>query len=453
MRAEETRRTPVRIGWGVSRVVLAAAFVTTGGAAASCSSSEDQRPDRSDAGSDAASEAASEAGLDGTSVRDAGWADAAPLPIVSAAPPCATSLVTTLGADADDRSQGFCALLSDGTVACWGANGAGQLGRGDDAGTVDSARAARVVGLSDVVMLDHTCAVDKDGGVWCWGTGPFLLDDDAGALTTELTPVKLDLPSATKVARGYATACAAVESGILCWGSNADAQVKPLAATAGAMEPPRLIPIPQGAPVHAMAVGRATFVLREDGTLLTWGANPPLGRLSSIFPDPFPDSVALGGILMADLVHDNACMTAGGIGYCWGAPVFQSFLPQVPRALPEPVVTPEPIVQIATTRTHTIENIGTQRYRWCAAAVSGALYCWGFNESGQAGDGTQDYVLDAVKVEGLPERVAQVKTTPDTTCALLTNGKVYCWGGNYNGQLGNGLNRGRSFVPVEVVFP
>jgi len=445
-----TRR---RLDRRVSRIVVAAAFVATGGAAASCSSGDEPRQEPIDAGPDAVSDTAGDAGLDATPVRDAGWVDAAPLPIVCATPPCATSLVTTLGADANDQSEGFCALLSDGTVACWGANGAGQLGRGDDAGTVDSARAERVVGLSDVVMLDHTCAVVEDGGVWCWGTGPFLRDGDAGALTTERTPLKLDLPPATKVALGHATACAAVDSGILCWGSNADGQVKPLAATAGGREPPTLIPIPQGAPVRAMAVGRATFVLREDGTLLTWGASPPLGRLSSIFPDSTPDSVALGGVVMADLVHDNACSSAGGVGYCWGAPTVEFHPSQLVRALPEPVVTPEPIVQIATTRTYKIENIGLQRYRWCAAAVSGSLYCWGFNESGQAGDGTQDYAIDAVKVEGLSERVAQVKTTPDTTCALLTNGKVYCWGGNYNGQLGNGQNRGRSFVPVEVVLP
>jgi len=46
-----------------------------------------------------------------------------------------------------------------------------------------------------------------------------------------------------------------------------------------------------------------------------------------------------------------------------------------------------------------------------------------------------------------------VKTTVNTTCALLTNGRVYCWGSNFNGQLGNGLNRGKSLAPTAVVLP
>ncbi|MBN9167300.1 MAG: hypothetical protein J0I07_40605, partial [Myxococcales bacterium] len=69
--------------------------------------------------------------------------DAAPLPIVCGSPPCATALVTTLGVETVDRGEeGFCALLHDGTVACWGAGGAGQLGRGN---TQDSVTPARVV--------------------------------------------------------------------------------------------------------------------------------------------------------------------------------------------------------------------------------------------------------------------------------------------------------------------
>ncbi len=449
--------TKRRLDRCASHILVATSFLAASGAAASCSSSEGDGTSADFHPFDAAPEAASgDAGGDPPNARDAGRVDAAPLAVVCTSPPCATSLVTTLGAGVDDRSEGFCALLGDGTVACWGANGAGQLGRGDAAGVVDSANAARVVGLSDVVTLDHTCAVDKDGAVWCWGTGPFLRSG-AGAVTTERTPVKLDLPPATKIGLGYTTACAAVEGGVHCWGSNATAQLSPLPTNSGDIGLPRSIPLPPGVPVRAFAVGSATFALREDGTLVTWGANPPLGRPSPIFPDPYPDTVALDGIVMVDLAHDSACATAGGTGYCWGAPVRKSVWEQngssLDRALPEPVVTPEPIVQIATTRSYVIENVGIQRYRWCASTVSGALYCWGINESGQAGVGTQNYVFDAVKVEGLPERVAQVKTTPKTTCALLTNGKVYCWGSNYNGQLGNGENRGVSVVPVEVVLP
>ncbi len=450
-----TRR---RLDRSASRALVAFCFLAAGGAAASCSSSS-SAPDTSpkdDAASDAPVEPVSDAGADtATGPRDAAWVDVAALPITCASSPCAKSLVTTLSAGAHDPGEGFCALLDDGTVACWGANGAGQLGRGDSAGTIDSSKPARVVGLSNIVTLDHTCALDKDGAVWCWGTGSFLRDD-VGTSTTELVPVKLDLPPVTKVGVGYATTCALTGDSLLCWGSNADGQLSPPTDRSEYLGGPRPMAIPSGAPVRAIAVGKATLVLREDGSLVSWGGNPPIGRVSPIFPDPFPQTAALAGIFMTDLADENACATAGGTGYCWGSPVVELERGNgsvTERGLPAPVVTPEPIVQIATTQNRSLETGGMQHYRWCASSITGAVYCWGANESGQVGDGTQSYALAAVKVAGLPEPAAQVKTTPTATCALLTNGKVYCWGSNYNGQLGNGKTKGRSFVPVEVMLP
>jgi Regulator of chromosome condensation (RCC1) repeat len=434
-----------------SGLFVAFALLAVGAMAASCSSSDEPaaRP-RGDAGVDAPSTTDAADG-EATTPRDAGIFDAAPLPVVCTSHPCATSLVTTLGTSENDRAEGFCVLLDDGTVACWGANGAGQLGRGEDGELLDSANAAKVVGLSDIVSLDHTCAVDESGGVWCWGTGPFRWSDAGATTTTETTPVKLQLPFSTKVGLSYRTACAVVSDGVSCWGDNANGQLGPLTETFTGE--PQHVPLPPGAPVRALDVGNATFVLREDGSLVTWGGNPGIGRVSPSSPDPYPQLVPLERITTTDLAYDNGCVTANGIAYCWGVRVNTKKGTVVDRALPEPVVAPEPIVQISTTRTSVAPSGALQPYRWCGVAGSGTVYCWGFNESGQAGDGTQDYVFKAVKVDGLTEPAAQVKTTPNTTCALLTNGKVHCWGSNYTGQLGNGLNRGRSLVPTEVVLP
>lgn len=426
------------------------------GAIASCSSADgadgavpvaDASADTSVAPVDAA---------DAASPRDARPVDAAPLPIVCASSSCATALVTTFGGYyLGDVGQGFCALLHDRTVACWGANGSGQLGRGEDAAAVEgSATPARVAGLEGVVALDHTCAIDKDGATWCWGRGPFLRapPEAYDKTTTERAPAKLALPLATRVGFGALVACVATEDGVLCWGNNYEGQIGPFDTTPRGWSGPQKINLPPGAPVRQIAIGSATLIVRDDGTTLSLGANPPLGRVSSMAPDPYASSLTLGGVFAVDLAGDNACATAGGTGYCWGA-AMPGAVDKLNRAYPRGIVTPEPIVEIATTPS--VSNVGgsTVPYRWCAAAISGAVYCWGFNETGQAGSGTKDYADDAVRVVGLPERAVSVRTTRSTTCALLTNGKIYCWGSNYDGQLGNGKNKGLALAPEEVVLP
>ena len=450
-----TRRLldPRRSGLFVSLSLLAAAV------AVGCSSSDEPtREPLSDAGADASdmvdASDASDAG------RDASPFGGRPRAVECASSPCATALVTTLGRSVDEDAEGFCVLLDDGTVACWGGNQAGQLGRGEAEGTplVDSSVAARVAGLSNVASLDHSCAVDKSGGVWCWGTGPFAWTEDGGAVsTTRTTPVKLALPPVTKVARSFETACAVVGADVQCWGSNALGQLGPLSETFTGQ--PKRAALPNGAAASALEVGNATFVLREDGSLVSWGNNPGIGRVSPSFPDPLPQVVSLARVTQIDSAYDNTCAVANGIGHCWGARVTPYEGTVLERALPVPVATPERIVQIATTRSevHAVQDavLDFKPYRWCAVGDSGSVYCWGFNASGQAGSGTEEYAPRAVRALGFPEEtfVAQVKTTINTTCALLTNGKVYCWGGNYNGQLGKGLNRGKSLVPTEVVLP
>lgn len=70
-------------------------------------------------------------------------------------------------------SEHLCALGRSGRVACWGSNGAGQVGPGPIGEEVP---ASTVMGLHDVIRIDgHAgtfCAVDRAGGLWCWGDVP-----------------------------------------------------------------------------------------------------------------------------------------------------------------------------------------------------------------------------------------------------------------------------------------
>ncbi|HRZ80790.1 MAG TPA: hypothetical protein P5044_12335, partial [bacterium] len=81
---------------------------------------------------------------------------------------------------------------------------------------------------------------------------------------------------------------------------------------------------------------------------------------------------------------------------------------------------------------------------------AGDAYCWGSNITGQLGNGTKEDSLIPVKVSfdaGI--KIRSISCGHRHTCALDEDGKVYCWGWNQDGQLGNGTYDD-SDLPVEI---
>ncbi|MDF2691983.1 MAG: hypothetical protein K0S65_366, partial [Labilithrix sp.] len=290
-----------------SRVFVMLSSATIAGAVWSCASDEEANP-RPDPATDASPDAVVPEGgatEDVTARRDAGFIDAAPPPVVCASSPCAIALVTSASNSSSRLDEGYCALMQDGTVVCWGSNASGQLGRGEEAGLDDSATPARVIDLANVVSLHHSCAVDKDGAAFCWGTGPFA--GSGVAIITARAPVRLPIPAASHVDATQDTACAVTGETVRCWGLNANAQVGPFTTTPrDGMHEPANVPLAVAGPIRDLAVSRATFVLHADGTMESWGANPPLARPSPLFPDPYAQPVSIPGTSNLDLADDNA---------------------------------------------------------------------------------------------------------------------------------------------------
>lgn len=122
----------------------------------------------------------------------------------------------------------FCAALGTpeegGQVRCWGGNGDAQSGQADTKGCVQVP--TPVAGLDHIVEvsagINHNCALDRDGAVYCWGSN---LSGNLGHLEAQTThlPSKVSgLLSVTHVDAGLTAVCALEEVGFVrCWGSDA----------------------------------------------------------------------------------------------------------------------------------------------------------------------------------------------------------------------------------------
>jgi alpha-tubulin suppressor-like RCC1 family protein len=123
-----------------------------------------------------------------------------------------------------------CALRG-GSVVCWGSNTKGQLGNGTN---VDSARPVAVTGLTGAAAItaggEHTCALMEGGSVRCWGSnsdGQLGSGRSAGEMVVSTVPVPVvELSGVTSIAAGYGHTCALLsDRTVRCWGRNGTAQL------------------------------------------------------------------------------------------------------------------------------------------------------------------------------------------------------------------------------------
>ena len=184
-----------------------------------------------------------------------------------------------------------CAILQGGAVACWGAGGSGQRGDGNAAPVQAAPQDVRAIGgegkLSGVTALaaggSNTCAILQDGTVACWGYG---VDGQRGdGVSTEVQPtpvVVLDaegegaLRGATALAVGWSHTCARVARGaVVCWGSGVRGRLGDGTETYAQMAPVAVRAVGGGGVltgVTAIAAGFAhTCALLEGGTAACWG--------------------------------------------------------------------------------------------------------------------------------------------------------------------------------------
>jgi alpha-tubulin suppressor-like RCC1 family protein len=150
-------------------------------------------------------------------------------------------------------------------------------------------------------------------------------------------------------------------------------------------------------------------------------------------------SVAAGG-------QHTCALTTGGT-YCWG----WNFLGQLGGATG--AIYEDSVPLLVTTKLRFIQLAGGQAHN-CAVSTSAAMYCWGNNDQGQLGDGTTANRNTPGQVAGsgtAPLTFTAVAGGEHFTCDLTTGAALYCSGNNYSGQLGDGSAGNFRTTPVQVV--
>lgn len=126
-------------------------------------------------------------------------------------------------------NQATCAVITDGTVRCWG--GGGSLGNLGDGNGVDSNTGVVATGLSNVIKIEGTysgfCALIQGGTVRCWGQNSNGIVGDGNSGVTALTPQSASgLTDVNDIFSGQGHMCATLTTGTMkCWGANGAFQV------------------------------------------------------------------------------------------------------------------------------------------------------------------------------------------------------------------------------------
>jgi alpha-tubulin suppressor-like RCC1 family protein len=362
-----------------------------------------------------------------------------------------------------------CALDLSGAVYCWGKNTLGQLGtesKGDSVATP-----AAVAGLPAIRHVaangfgDHVCAVDLAGFGWCWGANDHgqlgsnaPADSAAHATPGKITDGTADFSGIDRIFVGPASTCLTKTDGsVYCWGSDDGCQVGDAVCDGGAPIVPHPVRVASGLTATSVAIGTmATCAAgKTTGTTTTsaycWGKNAnddlgaPLGK--GLYPAPQP--VAYAGSapveLAAGFTHTCLVDDAKNV-YCWGqnqgnaAGLNDGGFATLPFQV--------------TGYGGEATAIAAGFLTTCAIVRDGALKCMGSNTSGELGSGdtttssasplsVKDLVGTTFVAVGDEHACAVARTSAETTTSL------YCWGGNANGELGDGTKVLRR-TPVHV---
>ena len=367
-----------------------------------------------------------------------------------------------------------CALLSTGAMMCWGRNTEGAVG---DSTTTNRTTPVLVSGLgSGVVKIAagayHSCAVMTGGSVQCWGANT---SGQLGDGTTTNRTLAAVVPSLTSdvdaISLGRTHSCVLMNTGIVqCWGANSYGQLGDGTTAQHVLPAPvrslQSITVTEAAPTSAAYNSSFTVAATATSTL------PVLVSTNSLGCSVVGNTVTMiSGIYSCTLLFNQP-------GNAYFVPASQittvtSVIPDTDEdGNPDSVDTDDdddgaldvvdncPFIsnvdQLDANSDGTGDvceqhdtRIAVGGNHSCALTSAGGVQCWGNNSYGQLGDGTLTNSYAAVPVAGMESGVVAIAAGDVHTCALSMLGSVRCWGSDQSGQLGDASSSNKN-TPVSV---
>jgi len=333
-----------------------------------------------------------------------------------------------------------CAVLSGGSVQCWGSNYYGEVGNSNPANAL---LPTQIPGLSFVTSIAagyyHTCALEVTATVYCWGNNA-LGQLGNNTTTNSSAPVQSWINSAKAlVAGGYHT-CALLDYGgeVMCWGDLLNSTVPN--NVSGLTE------------VKALAAGSSqACALLYSGSAQCWGYNSygELGNGSTVnsFTTPVNVSNLSAATSMSGGGLHTCAVIADGTVECWGYGVYGELgdsttsTSYLPAQVVDDFIPDAGVRKIVNGANHT-----------CALLGDGTAECWGYNIDGPLGNGNNATIDTPTPVANLTHAI-DIAAGLNHTCALVADGTVECWGHSvYSSTPGCALytHNGCFFQPVVV---
>lgn len=301
-------------------------------------------------------------------------------------------------------------------------------------------------GVKDISAgQEHICAVKNDGSVWCWGRNNYFQLAD-GTNITRIRPVQAaGISNAVAVDSGMEHNCALTTAGaVLCWGRNNYGQLGD-GSLLDRDHPVAAIGLEQG--VAAISVGaQYSCAVLQNGGARCWGRNDygELGDGTTVdryLPTAVNDSGTSYRAISAGGNH-TCGRTSAGQAKCWG----YNGSGQIGNGTTNTRLSPTAVDGLASG----VTQIAAGSDHSCALRGSSQMKCWSYNSYYQLGDGTTTTRTLPVDVANLGGGLASLALGTSSSCVRTSDGRGKCWGLGHYGQLGNGTVSYSWMGPVEI---